>query len=51
MTRVQPAIVILALVGLFAIAVLVGYVGGQTFLTPVTSQRPRPARPADRSVV
>lgn len=45
MLRIQPVVAILALVGLFAVSVLVGYVGGQTFLTPATSQRPRPARP------
>ncbi len=42
--RLQPVVVVLALVGLFAIAVLVGYVGGQTFLAP-SPATPRAARP------
>src|SRR2546428_14079482 len=43
--RLQPVVAVLALVGLFAISVLVGYVGGQAFLTP-SAPTPRPARPA-----
>ncbi len=42
--RFQPVVVVLALVGLFAISVLVGYVGGQTFLAP-SPATPRTARP------
>lgn len=42
--RFQPVVVVLALVGLFAISVLVGYVGGQTFLAP-SPPAPRTARP------
>ncbi|TMI97578.1 MAG: SPOR domain-containing protein [Bacillati bacterium ANGP1] len=46
--RLQPVVAVLALVGLFAISVLVGYVGGQAFLTP-SAPAPRPARPAPAS--
>lgn len=43
--RMQPVIAILAYVGLFALAVMVGYVGGQAFLAPSTAP-PRVTRPA-----
>lgn len=43
--RIQPVIAILAYVGLFALAVLVGYVGGQAFLAP-SAVPPRAASPA-----
>jgi len=46
--RLQPLVAVLALVGLFAISVLVGYVGGQAFLTP-SAPTPRPARSAPAS--
>jgi len=62
--RVQPVVIVLALVGLFAISVLVGYVGGQTFLAPspptprtgrpttvVTEPEPQGAKPATESPV
>lgn len=45
--RLQPLVIALALIGLFAVAVLVGYVGGKTFLAPSASTT-RPARPAPR---
>lgn len=41
--RLQPVIAILALVGLFAISVLIGYVGGLAFLAP-SSPSPKPLR-------
>lgn len=43
--RMQPVIAILAYVGLFALAVMVGYVGGQAFLAP-SAAPPRVTRPA-----
>ena len=46
--RLQPLVAVLALVGLFAISVLAGYVGGQAFLTP-SAPTPRPARSAPAS--
>ncbi len=39
--RFQPVVIALAVVGLFAAAVLLGYVGGRAFLTP-TASSPRP---------
>ncbi len=45
--RFKPVVVAVVFVGLFAVAVLIGYVGGQAFLapSPPASIRPRPAPP------
>ncbi|HEU4798275.1 MAG TPA: hypothetical protein VFT63_05065, partial [bacterium] len=40
----RPLAILLVVLGLFVVAVLVGYVGGQAFLSPTTSV-PRPIRP------
>lgn len=43
--RLQPIVAGLALVGLFAISVLIGYVAGLAFLAPSAPSPPRSARP------
>ncbi|HLE78060.1 MAG TPA: SPOR domain-containing protein [bacterium] len=44
--RNNPVLVVLMFVGLFGLAVLLGYVAGQAFLSPPGPQVARPARPA-----
>lgn len=45
--RVNPLIIVVGLIGLFAVSMLIGYVGGQAFLAPARSgtRAPRVAVP------
>ncbi len=45
--RINPLLIVLGLIGLFAVSVIVGYVGGQAFLAPAksASRVPRVAVP------